>query len=243
MGNVGELRDVSVANLVLYEKNAKNHPQDQIDKLKRSIEEFGFLSPCLIDENNNVIAGHGRIEAAKQLGLKTVPCVYVEGLTDEQRRAYIIADNRLTELGGWDFSTLSLELADLGDIDIELTGFDSSFLTAAPDELYPDGVAGSLAAKYVAPPFSVLDARKGYWQKRKKMWANLLPDSRMGRAENLLSFSPLMQEGRLTGTSEFDPVLCEVLYNWFCPRGGGSNRPICRREYPRGCRGYNGAKV
>jgi len=100
MAKTTAMVEVAVDSLTPYERNAKQHPAEQIEKLKASIEEFGFLSPCLIDRQGNIIAGHGRVEAAKALGMKTVPAVYVEGLTDTQRRAYILADNRLTEMGG-----------------------------------------------------------------------------------------------------------------------------------------------
>lgn len=125
MAKTTEMVEVAIERLVPYERNAKQHPTDQIELLKRSIEEFGFLSPCLIDADNNIIAGHGRVEAAKALGMETVPCVYIEGLTDEQRRAYILADNRLTEMGGWDMETVSTELTQLSTegFDINLTGF------------------------------------------------------------------------------------------------------------------------
>ncbi len=90
------------------------------------IEEFGFISPCLIDKDNNIIAGHGRVMAAKALGMKSVPCVYIEGLTDEQRRAYILADNRLAELSAWDETARDAELLRLrGEgVDLTLTGFE-----------------------------------------------------------------------------------------------------------------------
>ena len=126
MAKTTEMVEVALEMLVPYERNAKKHPQEQIDKLKKSIQEFGFISPCLIDRDNRIIAGHGRVEAARQIGMNVVPCVYVEGLTDEQRRAYILADNRLTELGGWDESVMWDELVQLDaeGFDIELTGFD-----------------------------------------------------------------------------------------------------------------------
>ena len=126
MAKTTEMVEVTTSSLVPYERNAKKHPQEQIEKLKKSIEEFGFISPCLIDRDLRIIAGHGRVEAAKQLGMETVPCVFIEGLTEEQRRAYIIADNRLTELGGWDMETVTEELQELGDagFDISITGFD-----------------------------------------------------------------------------------------------------------------------
>lgn len=126
MAKTAEMAEVVVDLLVPYERNAKNHPQSQIDKLKKSIEEFGFLSPCLIDKDYNIIAGHGRVMAAKEMGMEKVPCVYVEGLTDTQRRAYILADNRLTELGGWDEEIVQSELESLEaeGFSVELTGFD-----------------------------------------------------------------------------------------------------------------------
>lgn len=126
MGKAVELREVEIAALKPYERNAKQHSKEQVEKIGRSIRELGFLSPCLIDQELNVIAGHGRIMAAKEIGLTAVPCVFVEGLTEEQRRAYILADNRLTELGEWDMERVQQELADLADadFDISLTGFD-----------------------------------------------------------------------------------------------------------------------
>jgi len=126
MGKAVELREVEIAALKPYERNAKQHSKEQVEKIGRSIRELGFLSPCLIDQEKNVIAGHGRIMAAKEIGMTTVPCVFVEGLTDAQRKAYILADNRLTELGEWNMERVQQELAALSDadFDISLTGFD-----------------------------------------------------------------------------------------------------------------------
>lgn len=126
MGKIAKVQEVTLSELRPYEKNAKIHGAGQIEKLKASIEEFGFLTPCLIDEEYNLIAGHGRVMAAKELGMETVPCVFVEGLTEAQRRAYILADNRLGELGEWDMELVMSELEELNDMnfDIELTGFE-----------------------------------------------------------------------------------------------------------------------
>lgn len=126
MAKIADVQEVSLKMLKPYERNAKKHGPDQVEKLKASIEEFGFLTPCLIDRDYNIIAGHGRVMAAKDLGLESVPCVFIEGLTDEQRRAYILADNRLGELGEWDFDLVFDELAELDELgfDIEITGFD-----------------------------------------------------------------------------------------------------------------------
>lgn len=125
MAKIDTVQEVSLNMLRPYERNAKIHDEKQVEQIARSIKEFGFLNPCLIDRENNIIAGHGRVLAAQKLGLKTVPCVYIEGLTPEQRRAYILADNRLTELGGWDKEIVSQELEELKDLgfDIGLTGF------------------------------------------------------------------------------------------------------------------------
>ena len=126
MGKIAKVQEVTLSKLKPYENNAKIHGAGQIEKLKASIEEFGFLTPCLIDEEYNLIAGHGRVMAAKELGMESVPCVFVEGLTEAQRRAYILADNRLGELGEWDMDLVLSELEELKDMDfnIELTGFD-----------------------------------------------------------------------------------------------------------------------
>lgn len=125
MGKINAIEWLEISDLVQYENNSKKHTEKQLRLIEKSIEEFGFISPCLIDENNNIIAGHGRTEAAQRLGMRTVPCVRVEGLTDSQRKAYIIADNKLTELGGWDKDLVAAELALLDSInfDIDVTGF------------------------------------------------------------------------------------------------------------------------
>lgn len=126
MAKIADVQEVSLNVLVPYERNAKKHGEEQLEKLKASILEFGFLTPCLIDRNFNIIAGHGRVMAAKELGLEKVPCVFIEGLTEEQRKAYILADNRLGELGEWDMELVMDELTALKDedFDISLTGFD-----------------------------------------------------------------------------------------------------------------------
>ena len=126
MAKIDRVQEVSIELLRPYERNAKIHGDDQIDAIKRSIKEFGFISPCLIDKDFNIIAGHGRVIASKQLGLKKIPCVFIEGLTEQQRKAYILADNRLTEMGEWDFDKIQIELEELSDLDfdISLTGFE-----------------------------------------------------------------------------------------------------------------------
>ena len=120
-----EIRKIS--ELIPYERNARTHPAEQIEKLRRSLQEFGFVSPILIDAAGNVIAGHGRLEAAKLEGITEAPCVLVEHLSDAQQRAYILADNRLAELSGWDEELRSAELLAIQDegVDLTLTGFET----------------------------------------------------------------------------------------------------------------------
>jgi len=126
-----KIETLSTASLIPYARNAKKHDASQVAKLAGSIREFGFNNPVLIDKDNGIIAGHGRIMAAQSLGLETVPCIRLGHLTDTQRRAYILADNRLAEIGGgWDEEMLKLELADLRelDTDFDLMGFDASLI-------------------------------------------------------------------------------------------------------------------
>ena len=121
---------IAIEALIPYERNARTHSDEQIKKIAKSIKEFGFLNPVLIDGKNMIIAGHGRVLAAKQMGLKEVPCLRVEDLTETQIRAYILADNKLAEDAGWDELMVSQELTALmdEDFDIELTGFKTSKL-------------------------------------------------------------------------------------------------------------------
>lgn len=119
----------SVDKLIPYAKNARTHSDEQVAQIAGSIKEFGFNNPILVDKDNSVIAGHGRLMAARKLGMDKVPVVELQHLTESQRKAYVLADNRIALNSGWDTSMLSLELQDLkDDIDLSLLGFD-------PDEL------------------------------------------------------------------------------------------------------------
>lgn len=117
-----------IARLQPYPRNARTHSRRQIAQIAASIDEFGFNNPVLIDEANVIMAGHGRVEAARKLGLETVPCVRIEHLTDAQKRAYILADNKLALNAGWDPEILSIELQHLTaidlDFDVTITGFE-----------------------------------------------------------------------------------------------------------------------
>ena len=118
--------NVPINQLKPYKNNARTHNEKQVEKIAKSIEEFGFINPVLIDSNYGIIAGHGRIEGAKKLGMVEVPCLFIEDLSEEQKRAYIIADNKLALDAGWDYELLQIELNELDDLgfDFTLTGFD-----------------------------------------------------------------------------------------------------------------------
>lgn len=116
---------IPITKLKKYERNNKLHPQEQVDKIKRSIEAFGFRNPVLVDKELNIIAGHGRLAAAKQLNMSQVPCIIIDNLTKEQTAAFRIMDNRST-VSEWDLDALKLEFSalDEADFDLDLTGFD-----------------------------------------------------------------------------------------------------------------------
>ena len=121
-----EMADIN--RLVPYARNARTHSKEQILQLRSSLREFGFVNPVIVDKDYNIIAGHGRVLAAKAEGMMEVPCVFVEHLTEAQKKAYILADNRLALNAGWDEELLALEFADLKDLgfDLEITGFDAA---------------------------------------------------------------------------------------------------------------------
>ena len=133
---------VSTSKLIPYARNARMHSDVQIGQIAASIREFGFCNPVLIDAENGIIAGHGRVMAAQKLGLESVPCVRLSHLSETQKKAYIIADNRLAETGGgWDTELLALEIEDLRleDVSLDLIGFDAAALEAMFDDAAGSG--------------------------------------------------------------------------------------------------------
>tara|TARA_R110000851_G_scaffold120002_2_gene248118 strand:- start:8260 stop:8835 length:576 start_codon:yes stop_codon:yes gene_type:complete len=118
----------AVAELVPYARNARTHSDEQVARIARSITEFGWTNPVLVDDSGGIIAGHGRILAAKELGIVEVPVIIARGWTDEQRRAYVLADNKIALDAGWDRELLAFELDALDDLnfDLDLTGFDEA---------------------------------------------------------------------------------------------------------------------
>lgn len=255
--------------LAPYARNPKQHGDEQVAKLVSSLREFGWTFPILTDEHGEVIAGHGRLQAAQRIHRNgwqipgwpdtgTVPVLVKAGLTESQKRAYRILDNRVAEESGWDDELLALELDGLAaaEFDLALTGFDAAEIgqiakavgDTAPEQRRADANR-SLADRFMVAPFSVLDARRGWWAARKDAWLKSGLRSDDGRG-TLLTFSTSSQppavyaakndyEARIghevtwqefldacpdvkvqNGTSIFDPVLCELTFRWFCPPGG-----------------------
>ncbi len=117
----------SLESLVPYARNPRTHSEEQIEQIASSIREFGFTNPILIDSNQGIIAGHGRLAAAKKLDLKKIPCIDLSRLTEEQKRAYVIADNKLALNSGWNEEFLRVELTELKELgaNLQVIGFDA----------------------------------------------------------------------------------------------------------------------
>lgn len=132
-----------ISELTKYERNSRTHSDAQVSQIMGSIKEFGFTNPILIDTDGGIIAGHGRLLAAQRLGMATVPTITLDGLSETQRRAYVIADNKLALNAGWDEEMLKLELQELDELgfDIDLTGFSAEEIGAL------DGVTDDYSEK------------------------------------------------------------------------------------------------
>ena len=233
------------ATLTPYARNSNLHSPEQVQQIAASIQRFGFTNPALIDENGELIAGHGRLLAAQMLGMDEVPCIVLAHLTPDERRAYVIADNQLAKKSDWDMEVLVAELQALAetDFDLGLIGFDYNEIDALlrGEGLLPDTPAGgggdgytgtsqrlpekyvktndrALLRKFGVPPFSVFDCRQGYWMDRKRTWLGLIGDTSATK-EGTLGSGTLI-EFINNGSSGFDPVLAEIAYTWFCPPGG-----------------------
>jgi len=161
MDNFPAYKTISTADLIPYARNSRTHSDAQVSKLAASIREFGFLNPIIVDGQNGIIAGHGRVMAAQKLGMDKLPCIEADHLTDAQRRAYVIADNRMALDAGWDDELLKVELKDLDAVgfDLTLTGFsveemDGLFFEPdfAPGSEDDQGKLDELAPKMVTCP-------------------------------------------------------------------------------------------
>lgn len=130
------IEHIFIAHLTAWDGNAQTHPASQVRQIAKSIQEFGWTAPVLIDETNTVLAGHGRVMAARYLGMDTVPCLRIAGLTQDQKRAYVLADNQLTKNGVWDLDILREEIRALQvmDFDLDAVGFDEAAIRKAFSE-------------------------------------------------------------------------------------------------------------
>tara|TARA_R100001163_G_C5068168_1_gene208042 strand:- start:6875 stop:8191 length:1317 start_codon:yes stop_codon:yes gene_type:complete len=234
--SIGEYVDID--SLVEWEHNPRINTE-AVSKVARSIERFGFASPVIArEEDSMVIAGHTRIAAARSLGLSTIPVRYMK-LSRTEAELLAIADNKLGEISDWNEDMLKDILAALPENDLDDIGFSldelEEIITGSDNEFDVGDFAeynGTLYEQFIMPPFSVIDAGNGEWQKRKKYWKQFF-DSSYGRKDSLISNSPMYSEID-NGTSIFDPVLCEILYTWFSSEGctiidpfaGGSVRGI-----------------
>ena len=213
---------LNVDDLIPYENNPRNN-DGAVDFVAKSIEEFGFKVPIVVDKNNIVVAGHTRLKASKKLGLEKVPVIIADDLSDEKIKAFRLADNKVSEFATWDDKALEKELEELElelETDMEEFGFEKAFETLV-DKFNNNPSGSNLFDTFVIPPFSILDTRQGVWQSRKKDWVGLGIRSEVGREDNLV-FSKNLNSGSLEGTSIFDPVLCEIGYRWFMPSNGGT---------------------
>jgi DNA modification methylase len=153
-----------VSDLLPYVNNSRTHSEEQITQIASSISEFGFTNPVLVDETNNLIAGHGRLLAAKKLGIEEVPAIILRGLTKAQKKAYVIADNQLALNAGWDLDMLKLEIEGLNelDFDINLLGFDDDFLDGLLEEQPVEGLTDE--DEVPEPPETPVSVLGDIWQ-------------------------------------------------------------------------------
>lgn len=209
---------VPVDDIEPYPGNAKEHPEKQIIKIAESIRAYGWDVPIVVDQNNEIVKGHGRLIAAKRIGLKEVP-VIKRDLSRSEAKAARLADNKTAE-SEWDEELLKEELEDILYTDADLpTGFDDDEIENLLSDDDPfDDTQGNLKEDFIVPPFSVLDTRQGYWQDRKRAWKDWGLESWKGRSEELTynTEDTIIAMGE-KDTSIFDPVLTELIYRWFTP--------------------------
>jgi len=220
-----------------YARNPRKNDH-AVDKVASAIREFGFRVPIVAKSDGTVVDGHLRLKAAAKLGLTEVPVILADDLTETQIKAFRLSVNKVSEFAEWDVDLLKLEFEDLdaAGFDLTLTGFDLGEIAALDMLAEAGNLPGegdnpstiSLADKFGIAPFSVLNAREGWWQNRKRAWLALGIKSEIGREglaptsvpKDLPEGHYLAGRGNNEGGSIFDPVLCELAYSWFSPPGG-----------------------
>ena len=206
-----------IEELKLNPKNPR-HNDGAVDVVAKSIEKYGFKNPLIIDSNNIVWCGNTRLKASHKLGLKEVPCIIADDLTQEQIRELALIDNKSSEIADWDYDLLSSELSAL-----DLSDFDLDWGILNETETSSNESKPTLVERFGIPPFSVFDTKQGYWQDRKREWLDLGIKSELGRKDDLIGHLKDFDKisgSKGNGTSIFDPVLCEIIYKWFCVEKG-----------------------
>lgn len=237
-----------LSKITPYPGNARRIDKAAVTKMAASLDAYGARQPIVVDQAGVIVVGHRRLLAAAQLGWATFPVHVVADLDDAQLRAYRLLDNKSADDVAWDDALLAKELAALDELgeDLALTGFSDAELDAlladldAPKPAKGKGkgkkakvaaaeapAKGSLVDTWGVPPFSVFDARQGYWQERKQAWIARGLDLGAGRGGEFgetYQMSETLKGGNTaaakTGVSLFDPALCEILVRWFCPPKG-----------------------
>lgn len=213
----------NIEDLKPYDNNPRTHSDEQINQIVASMVEFGFTNPILVDrDSKEIIAGHGRLQAAKRLGLTQVPVIALGHLNDVKRHKLVIADNQLALNAGWDLDLLATELSALQESgeELDVLGFDDDFVkqvlshgpTLGEDADKDEVRDGALVEKFGVPPFSILDVRMGYWQKRKRAWRAVIGE--VGESREGVIFQSDMVAS-INDVSLLDPVLCEIIVSWF----------------------------
>jgi len=199
-----KIRLVPIGRVAPYPGNPRAISAEAVNKVANSLREFGWQQPIVVDPEMVVVAGHTRLLAARLLGMTQVPIKVAEGLTPAKIAAYRLADNRSGEEAEWDMRLLRIELDALEAADLNLgvmTGFDDDELESIRlgDDDDEPGDPTKLADRFGLPPFSVLNARDGWWQDRKRAWIALGIQSELGRGEDLLGRAGELERGDREG--------------------------------------------
>ncbi len=225
-----EIKFIDIASVVYNPRNANIHTKKQIDELARLIGYQGFRNPVVISNRSGfLLAGHGRIEAIKQLGWTKVPAIFQDFDNEAQEYSYLVSDNEIARWAMLDYDSIHTILQELPEVDTSYLGIENFKLDLMQDEdTDKSGSSGNrktLVEKFLIPPFSVFDTRQGYWQRRVKHWIGMgINDDNEGRKDELTfrggdDFMGKLNEKKGT-TSVFDPALAEILYSWFSPKSG-----------------------
>lgn len=234
-----QLARVPIDELVPYARNARTHSESQIAQIRASLREFGFVNPVLIDSDRNIIAGHGRVLAAKAEGMTEVPCVLVEHLTDAQRRAYILADNRLAEQSGWDTEMLALELGEIkaDGMDLALTGFDAETMILDDPAALADTLgeskskSGEAESKPDTPETDTPDAAA---LAAEAFEAGMAAAEAGEESEEYQAFVDKFKPKKTTDDCYTPAPVYEAVKTWAVDKYGLAGRTIVRPFYPGG---------